>query len=305
MSRVHKPLEWRETWYMGIRDAVLTVGCTWPEMEDYIARGVVRLSNMPHHRHRRVVHTEDIIKIVDDMEHQRYGVPIVNLPPRTGTPNCLLYTPAIRPPKSLPVPMPPTKAYFVYVLRLPNGNPFYVGKGTRARPYEHINEAMRGECSCRKCQVIQLIHKMHKEVLITYEFDADDTKSALAEEKRLIQLWCREYHLTNRSGNPYYDRSLPLPKPMRVMTRQELSLYLDRMPLLTKQERKRRIAEWCEDRIDHLEGRWRVCRQQHEEEEAAKINAEIDVLRIEVGAVFQRELPLDTHYSKRDKGRRI
>lgn len=292
-----RQLEWQDTFFMDIRRAVEILGCTWEEMNGYVDRGLVRLSPMPPHKHRRVVYTEDIRTITDKLEYERYGVPVLNLSPRVGVPNVLLHAPSVRSPKMVPVSIDPTKEFFVYILRLPNGNPFYVGKGTRNRPYEHISEAMRGECRCRKCQVIQLIRKMGKEVLITYEFETSKASEAYKRESELIASLYRTYQLTNRSGNHYYDRDLPTPKARVMMTGAEWSAHLDRMPLLTKQERQHRTDLWREDRIDYLEKQWRR-RQWQSDEENARIRSELDELLARSGNVYQWTLPL-TYEKKR------
>jgi LEM3-like protein len=288
---MRKQINWQDTIFLAIREAVAIINCSWSDMDDYISRGIIHISRLPIHKSKRMVYTRDVFALLDKLDDDRYGVPIVNLPSRQSTPNIILCTPAARPPRELPVPFLPIKRYFVYILRMPNGNPFYVGKGTSNRPYEHINEARRGECICRKCRVIQLIHKMRKEVLITYEFQADTDKEVLEQESELIRSLCRSYQLTNRNGNPYYDRPLPFPESPALMAYDQVLAYLDRMPLLVKKERDALMAEWRDIRIDHLNIRWRVSRQQHRSEEEAQINAELETLMTENGEASQWMLP--------------
>lgn len=51
--------------------------------------------------------------------------------------------------------LPPNR-FFVYVLKRPDGRPFYVGKGTARRPKRHEVEARRG-CECRRCRTIRKV----------------------------------------------------------------------------------------------------------------------------------------------------
>lgn len=290
-----KTVRWQDTWFLDIREAVSAIGCSWEEMNSYIDQGLVRLSRLSVHKRRRVVHTQDVVMLIGELEYRRYAVPIVNLPARTGMPNCILHTPAIRPRVALPVPVVPTKQYFVYALRRPpNGYPFYVGKGTGNRPYEHLSEAARSECHCRKCQIIQLIHKMRREVLITYEYETNDPHDALRHEQALIREWCSEYELANRQGNPYYKRALPHPPAPALMALAEWETYLDRM-VLTAKERAQRIAEWREIRIEYLQDKWRALRRRQLDKEAAEIDQELSLLLIDNGDAFQLHLPLDLH----------
>lgn len=82
----------------------------------------------------------------------------------------------------------PTHKFFVYELRRPNGEPFYVGKGTGYRPWAHIRDARSGQ-DIRNPHKNNIIRKIEREggvVEIAFVFESDDEDEAYAREALLI-----------------------------------------------------------------------------------------------------------------------
>src|SRR5690349_1278384 len=50
----------------------------------------------------------------------------------------------------------PSPRFYVYILSRPDGRPFYVGKGSGRRIFDHDSEARSGH-QCHKCNVIRKI----------------------------------------------------------------------------------------------------------------------------------------------------
>jgi hypothetical protein len=85
--------------------------------------------------------------------------------------------------------------FYVYVLCRPNGKPFYVGKGTGRRVFDHDTEARSGH-DCYKCRVIRKIWRSNGEIQRYTVFTTDDEQEAYAYERELIALHGRK-NLTN------------------------------------------------------------------------------------------------------------
>jgi hypothetical protein len=83
------------------------------------------------------------------------------------------------------------RTYYVYVLARPNGAPFYVGKGTGQRIFEHDKEARRGH-NCHKCNIIRKIWSQGKEFQRYTVFATANEQEAYAYERELIALYGRE-----------------------------------------------------------------------------------------------------------------
>lgn len=102
-----------------------------------------------------------------------------------------------------------SEKYYVYELCRPNGDVFYVGKGSNRRVIEHELEAIRhhpvGESNPFKCNVIRQILKEGAQ--ITYRIDqvfgASMEADCLKHETHLIEKYGRRHEggtLTNLSG---------------------------------------------------------------------------------------------------------
>jgi hypothetical protein len=95
--------------------------------------------------------------------------------------------------------------YYVYVLRRPDGTPFYVGKGTGFRAFAHENEARHPNgptSNAHKLNVIRAMKRRSESIL--YELDAvfPSEDAAYARETALITTWRRLHEggtLTNRA----------------------------------------------------------------------------------------------------------
>ena len=85
--------------------------------------------------------------------------------------------------------------FYVYVLCRPNGKPFYVGKGSGRRIFDHDAEARR-DCACYKCRVIRKIWRNGGEIVRYTVFTTDDEDTAYAYEAELIAMHGRS-NLTN------------------------------------------------------------------------------------------------------------
>jgi hypothetical protein len=99
--------------------------------------------------------------------------------------------------------------YYVYILRRPDGAPFYVGKGLNRRALEHEAEARRahplGETNPLKCNVIRKIIREGGCIRYCVDsvFDQDEQLACLEREAALIQQYRRLHEggcLTNLAG---------------------------------------------------------------------------------------------------------
>lgn len=79
--------------------------------------------------------------------------------------------------------------HYVYVLRRPNGRPFYVGKGVGNRVFEHENEARHPNdwrSNAHKLNVIRSILRSGETLLYEIDFTSTDAAAAYAREAELI-----------------------------------------------------------------------------------------------------------------------
>jgi hypothetical protein len=90
--------------------------------------------------------------------------------------------------------------FYVYELCDPNGNVFYVGKGTGGRRFQHLVDAANGSDS-RKSRKIRDIWSSGAQVVVNVVFESADENLCLKEEKRRISELAP--YLTNISGRKY------------------------------------------------------------------------------------------------------
>lgn len=81
--------------------------------------------------------------------------------------------------------------FYVYILCRPNGKPFYVGKGSGKRIFDHDAEA-RGGCDCHKCRIIRKIWRNGGEIQRYTMLTTDNEQEAFDYERELIALHGRK-----------------------------------------------------------------------------------------------------------------
>jgi hypothetical protein len=114
--------------------------------------------------------------------------------------------------------------HYVYILRRPDGRPFYIGKGVADRVFHHENEARHPNdwrSNAYKLNVIRAIWRTTAE--LQYEIDfVGDEKSAYARETELIGLFKRLHEggsLTNLApGGGSADGNAPESKERHSAT---------------------------------------------------------------------------------------
>jgi hypothetical protein len=76
--------------------------------------------------------------------------------------------------------------YYVYILRRPSGEPFYVGKGTNDRVLAHVVEALNTDAKTHKLNIIRAIFQ--QDALVTHEIESfhEREEGALGRERVLI-----------------------------------------------------------------------------------------------------------------------
>lgn len=115
--------------------------------------------------------------------------------------------------------------WYVYILRRPDGRPFYVGKGKADRVFQHDNEARHPNdfrSNPFKLNVIRKIKKSGANLIFEIDFIADNETAALAREMLLIREIKRLHEggpLTNLDpGGGSSARSAPLSKERHTAT---------------------------------------------------------------------------------------
>lgn len=95
--------------------------------------------------------------------------------------------------------------HYVYLLRRPDGRPFYVGKGVGPRVFHHENEARHPNdrrSNAHKLNVIRSIWRAGGAPTYEIDFETDDPAAAYARETELITHFGRLHEggpLTNRA----------------------------------------------------------------------------------------------------------
>ena len=178
------------------------------------------------------------------------------------------------------------KRFIVYALKRPDGRPFYVGKGSRRRPHQHISEARREECCCRKCVIIRDIEYQGGEIEIEYLYETDIERDAFEAEARLIMELGSVYRLCNKLGT---NHNPDLPKAPLEMTLHEMVRYLDRIDA-EPAEQEQRLKEWAQSKLAWLRKEWRILRMRRQFRESDAAKAEIEALVMYLGRAYQHGL---------------
>lgn len=108
--------------------------------------------------------------------------------------------------------------FYVYILARPNGTPFYIGKGSGRRLFDHDTEARSGH-KCYKCNVIRKIWRSGSEVQRYTVFTTDDEDEAYAYEAELIALHGRA-NLTNGTDGGIGGRGCVTSPEVRALRRE-------------------------------------------------------------------------------------
>ncbi len=113
---------------------------------------------------------------------------------------------------------------YIYVLRRPDGRPFYVGQGAGPRVFFHENEARHANnwrTNDHKLNVIRSIWRAEQSVIYEIDFVSDDPTKINEREVELIRLFGRLHeggYLTNRDPGA---RSLQEASPFSKMKHRE------------------------------------------------------------------------------------
>ncbi len=92
-----------------------------------------------------------------------------------------------------------TGRFYVYVLTRPNGEPFYVGKGSGNRIDDHEREARAGH-NCHKCNIIRKIWHEGGQVQRSFALRTDDEQEAFDCERQMIAFYGRDALANHTDG---------------------------------------------------------------------------------------------------------
>lgn len=101
--------------------------------------------------------------------------------------------------------------FYVYILCRPNGTPFYVGKGSNGRIYDHEREARSGH-RCHKCHVIRKVWRAGGDIHRYIVFTTDDEQEAFTYERETIALYGRETLANETDGGEGVSGWVPTPE---------------------------------------------------------------------------------------------
>lgn len=107
--------------------------------------------------------------------------------------------------------------FYVYLLCRPNGKPFYVGKGSGRRVFNHDSEARR-DCPCHKCRIIRKVWRQGGEIIRYTVFTTNDEDEAYTYEQELIASYGRK-NLANATDGGMGGRGHSTSPEIRALRR--------------------------------------------------------------------------------------
>lgn len=131
--------------------------------------------------------------------------------------------------------------FYVYILARPDGTPFYIGKGSGRRVFDHDTEARSG-CKCHKCNVIRKIWRNGGEVQRYTVFTTDSEQEAYAHEAELIDLHGRA-NLANGTDGGIGGHGRIVPPEERELHRANTAARLAD-PAVRAQLSASRVKDW-------------------------------------------------------------
>jgi hypothetical protein len=161
--------------------------------------------------------------------------------------------------------------FYVYVLRRPDGQPFYVGKGCGYRVGDHEAEARR-KCQCHKCAVIRKIWRDGGEIQRDIVFSTEDERTAYWFEALLIRQW--RSRLTNVLDCDVSVHNLLPPKPKRI----------------SKEEQRHRRMQRATEQIGRLDHRIGLAIRYKREHQIDRLEAEIEAYELWIHPPIQLRL---------------
>jgi len=148
--------------------------------------------------------------------------------------------------------------FYVYILTRPDGTPFYVGKGSGHRAFDHDTEARSGH-QCHKCNVIRKIWRSGDEVQRYTVFTTDDEDEAYAMEADLIALHGRA-NLTNGTDGGVGGRGHAVSPEVRALQSEHSKEYWNdpeyRAKIIASRFDDWADPEYRENQTDKARARW-------------------------------------------------
>jgi hypothetical protein len=91
-------------------------------------------------------------------------------------------------------------------------------------------------------------------------------------------------------GNHPYNPEMHKPSVFPRMNKEEYTAYLEKMDVFDRRQRDKLLKQWADERTQYLYRKWATLRRRQEDEESAKIDAEIAELNVFRGEVWQEKM---------------